>query len=176
MSDKALREQSEAMLSMLSGLWRRLSALDADDPAMEIPGAQMRVCGILRDGPRTMSALSDDLGISHSAITQIADRLERAGMVERVSQAGDRRCKSLRLTSRGVEVMRARMERRVVRTMRVLKSLSADQRAAALSVLSALMEAGMTTYRSGGSPSPPEQATTQAGHHDVGERANKVER
>jgi len=141
MSDTALREQSEAMVSLLAGLWRRLSTLDADDPAMEIPGAQMRVCGILRDGPRTMSALSDELGISHSAITQIADRLERAGMVERVSEAEDRRCKTLTLTARGVEVMRARLEKRVARTVEVLGLLSPSEREAALSALGVLLEA-----------------------------------
>ena len=151
MSDKALREQGEAVVSLLSALMRRLFTLEADDPAMEIPGAQMRVCGILRDGPMAMSALSAELGISHSAITQIADRLERAGMVERVPGEDDRRCKRLTLTERGVEVMKARLEKRVARTMEVLKSLSAQEREAALSAISVLLE----KTRSGGPPSPP---------------------
>lgn len=140
MSDEALREQSEAVVTLLTTLWRRLSTLDADDPAMEIPGAQMRVCGMLRDGPRTMSALSDELGISHSAITQIADRLERAQMVERVPGEDDRRCKKLRLTSHGLEVVNARLERRVARTMEILRPLSKQERDAAITALSALLE------------------------------------
>ncbi len=153
MSDKALREQSEAVVTLLTTLWRRVSTLDANDPAMEIPGAQMRVCGILRDGPRTMSAISDDIGISHSAITQIADRLERAGMVERVPEEDDRRCKKLMLTAHGREVMRARMERRVARTMEVLEPLSNQERAAAVTALEALIAAGHSrTEAIGGQP------------------------
>jgi DNA-binding MarR family transcriptional regulator len=142
MSDKELREQSEAVLTMLQSLWRRISTLDTDDPAMEIPGAQMRVCGMLRDGPRTMSALCDELGISHSAITQIADRLERAAMVERVPEEDDHRCKSLRLTPRAVEVVNARMERRVAGAMEVLRSLPKHERDAAVAALGVLLEAG----------------------------------
>ena len=102
----------------------------------------------------TMSALSGELGISHSATTQIADRLERAGMVERVLGADDRRCKSLRLTARGVEVMQARLERRIAKTVRLLESLSPQDREAAISALGVLLE----NTRSGGSPSPPAPA------------------
>ena len=47
--------------------------------AAELPLAQLRVCGVLCDGPRPMSAVSRELGVSLSAMTQIADRLERAG-------------------------------------------------------------------------------------------------
>ena len=142
MSEQILREQSEELVSLLSRLMRRLFTLDADnDPAMELPGAQMRVCAVLRDGPRTMSSLSSEMGISHSAITQIADRLERAEMVERLPEAEDRRCKRLTLTARGVEVMQARREKRVVRMLGILKSLSQEQRDSALAALSVLFEA-----------------------------------
>lgn len=140
-SRESLREQSEALVVLLSRLMRRLFTLTVDDPAMEFPGAQMRMCNVLWDGPRTMSALSDELGTSHSAITQIADRLERAEMVERLQEADDRRCKRLTLTPKGIEVMRQRRERRVLRTLSALESLSPDERAAAVSALTILLEA-----------------------------------
>lgn len=154
MSDKALREQSEAIIAVLQSLWRRISTLDADDPAMEIPGAQMRVCGMLREGPRTMSALCDELGISHSAITQIADRLERAAMVERVPEEDDHRCKSLSLTPRAVEIMKVRTERRVARTMEVLRSLPSQERDAAVAALAILLNAGTDVSDVRGTPAP----------------------
>lgn len=142
MSEEALRAQSEELVALMSKLWRRLFTLDADnDPAMELPGAQMRVCAVLRDGPRTMSCLSSELGISHSAITQIADRLERAGMVERMQEADDRRCKRLTLTPRGVEVMQARRERRVLRALTALESMSPEEREAAVAALTSLLKA-----------------------------------
>lgn len=145
MSEEILREQSEAVVTLLSKLMRRLFTLAADDPAMELPGAQLRMCAVLRDGPRTMSALSGEMGISHSAVTQIADRLERAEMVERVPETDDRRCKKLRLTSRGIEAMEARRERRVVRTLNVLESLPVEERAAAVSALETLLDASLAT-------------------------------
>lgn len=141
MSEEVLREQSEALVTLLSRLMRRLFTLTADDPAMELPGAQMRMCTVLWDGPRTMSALGDELGISHSAITQIADRLERAEMVERLPEADDRRCKRLALTSRGIAVMQARRDRRVGRTRKVLELLSPRDRQAAVAALEILLDA-----------------------------------
>ena len=76
MSEEILRKQGEAVVTMLSSLMRGLFTLTVDDPAMELPGAQLRMCTVLREGPKTMSALSSEMGITHSAITQIADRLE----------------------------------------------------------------------------------------------------
>lgn len=143
MSEVVLREQSEAIVSMLSGLARRLFTLEADDPGMELPVAQMRVCTVLIDGPKTMGAISRELGISHSAITQIADRLERAAMVERVPESEDRRCKSLRLTAFGVEKMRSRRERRVLRMQRAMDKLPPEDRAAVVSALRTLFDAGL---------------------------------
>ena len=59
-------------------MMRQLFSAD-DHLAAELPLAQLRVCGMLYDGPHPMSVLSRELGVSLSAMTQIADRLERAG-------------------------------------------------------------------------------------------------
>lgn len=142
MRDASLREQSEDIVGMLSRLTRRLYALEADDPGMELPVAQIRVCGFLMDGPQTMGAICRALAISNSAMTQIADRLERAQMVERVPEAEDRRCKSLRLTARGVEIMHARREYRVSRVLQALEQLSADDRQSVVVALRSLLQAG----------------------------------
>ena len=56
-----------------------------DDQVSELTLAQLRVCGTLFHGPRPMSALSRELGVSQSAMTQIADRLERARLVQRIA-------------------------------------------------------------------------------------------
>ena len=141
MTDRALREQAEAIASVLPRLVRELFIIDADDPGMILPVAQMRVCGILRDGPCAMSALSRELGISHSAMTQIADRLERAGMAERVPETVDRRVKSLQLTPHGFEVMRHRSEKRLKRVLEVLEHLTPEARDPAVSALRTLLEA-----------------------------------
>lgn len=148
MSDSTLYEQGEAIVTLMPRLLRRLFVLTPDDPAMEIPGAQMRVCNILRDGPRTMSGISSELSISQSATTQIADRLEKAGMVERLQPEDDRRCKQLALTSHGVEVMEDRKKRRVQGTVKVLQLLSPQQRIDVVKTLSTLLEASIKAYAS----------------------------
>ncbi len=145
MTEDILREQSEEIVALLSRILRRLFTLAADDPAMEIPGAQMRVCGVLRDGPRTMGSLSNELGISQSAMTQIADRLERTGMVERLQPEDDRRCKRLALTAHGVQMMEARKERRVQQALKALETLTPEQRSGAVSALALLLEASNLT-------------------------------
>jgi len=145
MSEIALQEQSAEVASLLSKLIRRLFSLYSDDPAMDLPVAQMRVCGILRDGPRAMSVISRELGVTQSAMTQIADRLERAGMVERVSEPEDRRVKSLQLTSRGVEIMRSRSDRRISRVVKAMQQLSPDERNTAVFALNKLLQASIAT-------------------------------
>ena len=86
-----------------------------------MPLAQLRVCGILYDGPRPMSALSRELGVSLSAMTQIADRLERARLVNRVAEGADRRIRCLQLTERGQKLMRSREDARNRRVLAVLE-------------------------------------------------------
>src|SRR4051794_238836 len=70
---------ARAMTSLILSLTRKLFAVD--DRAADLPLRQLRVCMLLHEGARTMSALSRDLSVSLSAMTQIADRLERAGIV-----------------------------------------------------------------------------------------------
>jgi DNA-binding MarR family transcriptional regulator len=141
-ADTVIVEEAAAITSMLGRLMRRLSTLEDNDPAMYLPAAQLRVCAILLDGSLTMSALSREMRTSLSAVTQIADRLERAGMVERVHEEYDRRVKSLQLTERGVEVMRSRRERRTRRMVEVLERLSPESRARVRDALQALIDAG----------------------------------
>ena len=126
--DSLLLKQSEDMVAAFSALMRNMFALASDDLSMELPGAQLRVCGMLWDGPKTMSVLTEEIGITHSAITQIADRLEKAEMVERVPEADDRRCKKLALTAKGIAVMEDRRRRRVLRVMNILRMLSLEER------------------------------------------------
>ena len=141
MSDRLLQQQAVEIVLAWPKLTRRLFRLDIDDPVLELPVGQLRVCNLLRDGSRAMTALSQELGISLSAITQIADRLERAGLVERISEGDDRRVKSLQLTARAVEMLRRRQEARAARVAGVLVHLSPDTRAAVLNALHQLTDA-----------------------------------
>ena len=130
MSQHDLFEIAEAVAGLIPRLARGLTS-SVKDPADDLPLAQLRLCGILGEGPQPMSAVSRALGVSLSALTQIADRLERAGLVKRVAEGSDRRVRCLQLTARGEKMMRKRREVRVLRTLAVLEHLSPAARGGA---------------------------------------------
>jgi DNA-binding MarR family transcriptional regulator len=125
--------------SLLMALVRHLSS--GDDALTALPLAQLRVCGVLYGGPRPMSALGQQLGVSLSAVTQLADRLERARLVRRVADEADRRVKCLQLTERGQRLMRAREEARVRRLSAALERLPAEARSTVIEGLELLVRA-----------------------------------
>jgi DNA-binding MarR family transcriptional regulator len=88
-----------------------------------------------------MSTLSRELSVSLSALTQIADRLERAGLVTRVFEETDRRVRCLQLTERGEEIMRAREQARIERVSAMLGQLSQRARKEVVVSLQAMMKA-----------------------------------
>jgi DNA-binding MarR family transcriptional regulator len=133
-------EQAQNFATLLRSLMRELAA-GLDDPAVNLPLAQLRVCNVLYGGSRPMSALGRELGVSLSAITQIADRLERARLVKRVAQGDDRRVRSLRLTPRGEKMMRLHEEARIGRMSAALVHLRPKQRQDITQALQMLIDA-----------------------------------
>lgn len=152
MNEDTLSDQAVQLESLLPTVMRRLFTLQPEHPVSDLPLAQLRVCIILQAGARPMSVISEELGISISATTQIADRLERAGLVERVSEPDDRRMKNLRLTPQGKELMRLRREVRVKRAQDALEGLAPEVRETLLKMLNALLEAAKAT-----APLPPRE-------------------
>lgn len=141
MDNETLLEQAAQVEALLPQLMRRLFTLHPENPAADLSLAQMRLCSVLQAGPRTLSMVSEELGISVSAITQLADRLERAHIVERVTSVEDRRIKNLQLTPQGAEMM---CSRRVLRTRQVaaaLEPLSLEAREQILTALRTFLEA-----------------------------------
>jgi DNA-binding MarR family transcriptional regulator len=143
-NDDTIRAPAAAIASLLPSLMRHLFAA-TDGLAAELPLAQLRVCGILYVGPQSMSAISRELGVSLSAMTQIADRLERAGLVERLAEGTDRRVRLLQLTDHGQQVMRHREAERIRRVSAVLEHLPPQVRKEGHAVLETLLEAAKAT-------------------------------
>ncbi len=140
-----LSEQAARLEQLLPRLMRRLFPTDSDHAAEELPLAQLRVCSVLQHGPRSMSGLSDELGISVSAVTQLADRLEQAGMVERVPEPDDRRVRRLQLTTRGAETMQGRRRRRIGRVREAMATMSEEEREQAIHLVEALARGAEAT-------------------------------
>ncbi len=131
--------QARRMTSQLLSLTRRLLAVD--DQTSELPLRQLRVCMSLYEAPKSMSALGRELGVSLSAMTQIADRLERAGLVRRMFEGNDRRVRSLQLTLQGQKIMKVREETRIGRVSQVVERMPASVRHEVLNSLDLLLTA-----------------------------------
>jgi DNA-binding MarR family transcriptional regulator len=58
-------------------------------------------------GAGRMSWLADEIGLTRSAVTRLVDKLERDGLVERVSCPSDARGSYARITDAGLEALRA---------------------------------------------------------------------
>jgi DNA-binding MarR family transcriptional regulator len=140
MDDTVALKQARTIAVLLPALMRRLAGPD-DDLVAKLPLAQLKVCGVLYGGPRRMSSLSRELGVSLSALTQIADRLESARLVKRVAHGSDRRVRYLQLTQRGERVMRLREDARTQRTLTVLERLPPKAREEVTAAVEALMNA-----------------------------------
>ncbi len=116
-------EEAVAIASLLPALMRQLFILDNDLTA-DLPLAQLRVCLCLQDGPLPMSVLSRELGVTLSAMTQIADRLQRANLVSRVAEEKDRRVRCLQLTPRAEKIMRRHEDSRIRSVSAVLNNIA----------------------------------------------------
>jgi DNA-binding MarR family transcriptional regulator len=133
-------DEGKQVANLLLTLLRRLTMAE-DDPVAEVPLAQLRLCNVLMGGPRPMSEISREIGTSLSAVTQIADRLERSGLIQRIPRGDDRRIRCLQLTERGDEMMRLHDERRVGRMSRVLEQLRPEERQAVIATFEMLVRA-----------------------------------
>jgi DNA-binding MarR family transcriptional regulator len=121
---------------------RRMFTLAINHPSGDLPIAQMRTCSyLLTAGPCPITEIADELGVTVSAATQIADRLERTGLVSRECKPDDRRVKLLSLTEEGLQLMAQRRERRISRVALVLSRLEPDQRALIMDAFDLLLEA-----------------------------------
>ncbi|HEY2883001.1 MAG TPA: MarR family transcriptional regulator [Pirellulales bacterium] len=131
--------QARELTSLFLKLTRQLLAVD--DLAADLPLRQLRVCMQLYEGPRSMTALSRELGVSLSAMTQIADRLERARLVKRSFEGSDRRVRSLQLTPRGQKLMQQREQARIKRAAEAVSNMQENGRTEVLCALRRLLAA-----------------------------------
>ena len=142
--DKAIAAQAERLESVMPAIAQRLFTVATAHPLSDMPVAQLRLCSfLLKHDKPTLSQVADELNISASAATQLADRLEKAGMVERVSSSGangdcDRRARHLRLTEKGFTLMHSRRELRQSGARRALRHLFPEDRERLLEVLEKL--------------------------------------
>ncbi|MRH87773.1 MarR family transcriptional regulator [Nocardia sp. SYP-A9097] len=76
------------------------------------------------------SVLADTLMLSRAGMTGRLDRLEKAGLVRRIADAGDRRAVRVALTDRGLDLIDQLITEHVENETRMLSVLSAQDRRA----------------------------------------------
>ena len=130
--------QTDAVHAALRTVVRNL--LGVDDSMMDLPLRQLKVCLTLYRQSRSMSEISRELKLSPSAVTQVSNRLERRGLIERVFQDEDRRVRKLRLTRKGQQLVRAREQKQLRRIAAALDTLTAEELGQVMSGLETLAQ------------------------------------
>jgi DNA-binding MarR family transcriptional regulator len=136
-------EHAAALERILPEIARRMFTLAPNSPLAELPGTQLKVCSLLLDGRRTMGEIGEELRISTSAVSQIADRLEKTGLVERIDAdgSGDRRTRYLSLTEQGGALLQARREHRTAQVADALSRIPEEKHAAIRAAFETLLAA-----------------------------------
>jgi DNA-binding MarR family transcriptional regulator len=112
------------------------------------PGLSLTAAATLttleRSGPRRLTELAADEGVTQPVMTQLVGRLEASGLVERCADPKDGRVVRVQLTAAGRDLIARRRAARAERLSGLLAALSpADQEAlaAALPAINALASA-----------------------------------
>lgn len=125
--DDDVRRQAATLEQLIPEAMRVLFS-GSQDPLADMPVAQLRMVRLLYLEPMTVTSLADRLRLSASAITQIANKLESTGMVERTDHAEDRRVKRISLSPRARELMSTRQSSRIDRASDILSIMSDEER------------------------------------------------
>lgn len=120
----------------------------ANDPLVDLPVGQMRMMRLLATRSWTPSGLGDELGLSVSAVTQMANRLDAIGLVTRTEDPMDRRVKHLSLTPRGSELMTKRQDRRVHHLVSVLSCIPDARQIEIIEAMEELLDASVRASES----------------------------
>src|SRR3954463_8936012 len=135
--------KADAVHTALRNAVRRF--LGVDDSTMDLPLRQLKVCLSLYGQSRSMSDIGRELSLSPSAVTQISDRLERRGLIERVFQDEDRRVRKLRLTRKGQQLVRSRERKQLRRIKAALDTLTANELSQVMTGLETLAQSCTST-------------------------------
>ncbi len=95
---------------------------------------------ISRRGRLAVSDISDDLGVSNAAASQLLDRLVQQGLVLRSENPQDRREKMLVITDEGRHVLLETTRTRLVWLERLADSLTPEEKAKIVAALEILLD------------------------------------
>ena len=121
-------------------LLRLARELRKETEQLGITARQATLLWLVKRSPgMSLAELASEEGISAPALSGHVDRLERAGLLERVRSTDDRRRVGLKLTAEGERLMRRVRARRTTWLADRLKSLDASELEAVEAAVPALM-------------------------------------
>src|SRR6476619_6753240 len=132
-TERALAAGIAAGVERLIGLLRSLSPADGLSAT-----AAATLATLERSGPRRLTALAVQGGVTQPAMTQLIARLEDTGLVRREADPADGRVVQVRLTDQGRDTLARRRAVRAERLAVVLDRISPQDRAALGAALPAI--------------------------------------
>jgi DNA-binding MarR family transcriptional regulator len=132
-SERTLAAGISAGVERLVGLLRSLSPADGLSPT-----AAATLATLERSGPRRLTALAVQGGVTQPAMTQLIARLEDAGLVRREADPADGRVVQVRLTDQGRDTLGRRRAVRAEQLAVILDRISPQDRAALGAALPAI--------------------------------------
>ena len=144
--EESTKDHAIRIEGLLPRVLRTLFKPDENDPLVELPVGQMRMMRLLAQKTFTPSNLGEELGLSVSAVTQMANRLDSIGYLSRIEDPVDRRVKHLTLTPLGKEKMFKRQAKRIQRLESVLGHMPIDRQVEFLKLLEELIDASNQAF------------------------------
>jgi DNA-binding MarR family transcriptional regulator len=144
-AERTLASGVAAGLERLIGLFRSLSPPDG----LSLTAAAT-LATLERSGPRRLTALAAQEGVTQPAMTQLISRLQDSGLVGRDADPADGRVVQVRLTEAGREMLARRRAVRAERLAVILARISPEDQAALTAALPAI-DALTSPQRDGGS-------------------------
>ncbi len=127
--DRALVDNAAAVAEMIEVsadmMWRYLVDRDALSAS-----ATLVMNRLNREGPMRLTALAEAEGASQSGMTQLVQRMERQGLLERWSDPDDGRASLVMLGEEGRKIWRLRADVRRQRIAELLPAVSEDDQVA----------------------------------------------
>jgi DNA-binding MarR family transcriptional regulator len=132
-------ETSDVADRLHSAAIHLLRRLRREDDASGLPAPQLSALSVIVfGGPITLGALADAEQVRPPTITRLVEKLESAGLVERTSDAADKRVSRVAATAKGVKLLHDGRRRRVASLTASLASLPVGERTAIAKALPAL--------------------------------------
>lgn len=127
MSEQLSEEQAQECIGQLLDDATDLTARFLSDRADLSASAVFAINRVSQEGPIRLTALAAKEGVSQPSMTQLMQRLERAGLVARVPDPDDGRACLLGITAQGQALLDDRRRLRRERLAELLTTLSPEE-------------------------------------------------